>query len=148
MNPAPDIRRGDSRDIEQITSLLAASGLPTEDLDDIPHLYVWLMEADGDVIGTIALERYGSEGLLRSMVVAPDYRSRGLARLLVARLEEDAKADGVATIVLLTQTAEGFFERLGYSITDRGALGPAVKQSAEFKTLCPVSALCMSRSLG
>jgi amino-acid N-acetyltransferase len=147
MNPAPEIRRGDSRDVGRMTSLLAASGLPTEDLTAIPQLDVWLLEEGGEVIGSIALERYGSEGLLRSMAVAPDYRNQGLARRLVARLEQDARADGIDTIVLLTQTAEVFFERLGYSVTDRGAIGSAVKQSAEFRTLCPASARCMSRSL-
>lgn len=147
MNPAPDIRRGDSRDIERTTSLLTASGLPTEDLNGIPQLDIWLLEVEGSVIGTIALERYGSEGLLRSMAVAPEYRKRGLARLLVARLEKDAHADGVHTVVLLTQTAESFFKGLGYSVTDRAEIGPAVKQSAEFRTLCPASARCMSRRL-
>jgi N-acetylglutamate synthase-like GNAT family acetyltransferase len=130
-----------------MSSLLSASGLPTEDLHGIPDLHIWLLEVEGDVIGTIALERYGSEGLLRSMAVAPEYRNRGLARLLVVRLEQDALADGVDTVVLLTQTAESFFERLGYSVADRAEVSPAVRQSAEFRTLCPASARCMCRKL-
>lgn len=130
-----------------MSPLLTASGLPTEDLDGIQQLDIWLLEIEGNIIGSIALERYGSEGLLRSMAVAPEYRNRGLAQLLVARLEQDARADGVDTVVLLTLTAETFFGRLGYSVTDRAEISPVVKQSAEFRTLCPASARCMSRRL-
>jgi N-acetylglutamate synthase-like GNAT family acetyltransferase len=60
MNPALEIRRGDSSDIGRITSLLKASGLPTEDLESIDHLDIWLLELEGGVVGTIALERYGA----------------------------------------------------------------------------------------
>ncbi len=146
MNPALSIRRGDSSDIERMAALLEESGLPTEDLRSVPRLDIWLLEGDtGNLVGTIALERYGSEGLLRSLAIAPDYRNRGLARRLVAKLEEDACDDGVELLVLLTQTAESFFQKLGYSNTDRSEISESVKQSAEFKSLCPASARCLSR---
>jgi len=147
MNPAPNVRRGDSSDIGQMTSLLKASGLPTDDLESIAQLDIWLLETEGRAVGTIALERYGSEGLLRSLAIAPEYRNRGLARRLVSKLEQDASADGVELLVLLTQTAEVFFQKLGYSNTDRSEISQTLKQSAEFKTLCPASARCMSRRL-
>jgi amino-acid N-acetyltransferase len=147
MNPAPELRRGDWRDIGQMTPLLKASGLPTDDLESISQLDVWLLEAEGRAVGTIALERYGTEGLLRSLAIAPEYRNRGLARRLVSKLENDARTDGVELLVLLTQTAEAFFQKLGYSNTDRSAISHTLKQSAEFKTLCPASARCMSRRI-
>jgi amino-acid N-acetyltransferase len=49
--------------------------------------------------------------------------------------------------VLLTQTAEAFFERHGYQVADRDHVPDEIKQSAEFQSLCPSSAICMTKSL-
>jgi amino-acid N-acetyltransferase len=47
----------------------------------------------------------------------------------------------------LTETAEGFFRGLGYHVIDRGYVIEELKQSAEFRSLCPASAVCMTKSL-
>ena len=117
---------GDRRSVEQ---LLAAAGLPTADL------------------GAIGLERHGAAGLLRSLVVVPEQRGRGVGGALVDALERDARADGLDALVLLTQTAETFFARRGYVRIDRAAAPAAVRTSAEFTSLCPSSATTMLKSL-
>jgi amino-acid N-acetyltransferase len=146
MSRLPDIRRGRSVDLPAVHALLEQAGLPTADLST-SDLQMWLVEAEGGLVGVIALERFGSEALLRSLAVIPEFRKLGVGRRLVARLEEDARADGVKQLVLLTETAEGFFRSLGYSVIDRSSVGGAPKQSAEFRSLCPVSAICMSKTL-
>lgn len=146
MSRPPNIRRGGSADLPAVHAFLERAGLPTADLST-SGLQMWLVEAGNALVGVIALERFGSEALLRSLAVVPEFRKRGVGRRLVARLEEDACADGVTRLVLLTETAEGFFRSLGYSVIDRGSVGEAPKQSAEFRSLCPVSAVCMSKTL-
>lgn len=59
----------------------------------------------------------------------------------------DAQVDGVELPVLLTETAEAFFRSLGYAAIDRRFVSEEPKQSAEFRSLCPVSAVCMSKAL-
>jgi N-acetylglutamate synthase-like GNAT family acetyltransferase len=54
---------------------------------------------------------------------------------------------GVAQLVLLTETAEPFFRRLGYTVIERGTAPSVVADSAEFRTLCPVTAVCMTKRL-
>jgi amino-acid N-acetyltransferase len=49
--------------------------------------------------------------------------------------------------VLLTETAKTFFEREGYSVIDRASAPEPVRTSAEFRTLCPQSATCLSKRL-
>jgi amino-acid N-acetyltransferase len=71
----------------------------------------------------------------------------GLGQELVRRLEREAVADGVTVLVLLTQTAEPFFSRLGYVAIDRESAPAEIKASAEFRLLCPASAVCMSKAL-
>jgi amino-acid N-acetyltransferase len=141
------IRRGRAADLPTVTQLLLSAGLPTGDLAGAREFHSWVLEEEGSLIGVIGLERFGHEALLRSLTVAPDHRKRGLGHELVARLEMDAQEDGVLKLVLLTETAQPFFKRLGYLVTDRGQVGDHVKQSAEFRSLCPVSAICMSKAL-
>jgi amino-acid N-acetyltransferase len=141
------IRSGRADDQAKAWALLADAGLPTADLPVAQNLRFWIAEAQGVPQGVIALERFGSEGLLRSLAVAPEFRRHGFGRDLVARLERDARAEGVAKLVLLTESAEPFFNRLGYKVVDRGAAGERVRQSAEFQSLCPISAVCMGKVL-
>jgi amino-acid N-acetyltransferase len=131
-----------------IRSLLAEARLPVEDLDFAPELSFWVVADDaGRVIGAIGLERHGEVGLLRSLAVTPGRRRRGCGRMLVRALEEHSVATGVAELVLLTETAETFFRRLGYAVFDREKAPSAVTESAEFRTLCPSTAVCMTKRL-
>jgi amino-acid N-acetyltransferase len=130
-----------------VLNLLESAGLPTSDLTSAQQLHLWVFK-DDSLQGVIALERFGTEALLRSLAVAPEYRQRGVGRELVARLEQDALADGTMRLVLLTETAEPFLRGLGYQVIDRQSVSEALKQSAEFRSLCPAaSAVCMSKTL-
>jgi len=62
-------------------------------------------------------------------------------------LETHAMRSGVTSLVLLTETAAAFFERLHYRAVARGDAPSAARESAEFRTLCPDSAVCMIRDL-
>jgi len=111
---APQVRQGSPADLPAIVSLLRAAALPTDDLADIAELRTWVLQSGTALRGVIALEPFGTEGLLRSLAVEPDSRRTGLGRTLVARLERDAAREGLRRLVLLTQTAESFFRGLGY----------------------------------
>ena len=141
------IRRGRLADMPAIATLLESAGLPTQDLSSGTDLQTWVLEAHGELIAAIGLEGFGDVGLLRSLVVAPAERRQGLGQKLVARLERDAQAAGITQLVLLTETAEEFFRKRGYVVTDRREVSDPVRQSAEFRSLCPASAICMSKAL-
>lgn len=141
------IRRGHSTDLVAVVQLLRSAGLPTADLSSAHEIRTWVLEQQGGISGVVGLERFGSEALLRSLAVAPEHRKRGLGHELVARLERDAQAEGIQQLVLLTETAESFFRSLGYAVTDRRNVSDEVQQSAEFRSLCPASAICMSKAL-
>jgi N-acetylglutamate synthase-like GNAT family acetyltransferase len=143
----PGIRRGQSADLSAIATFLETAGLPTADLLNAEGFQTWVLKAHGELLAAIGLERFGDQALLRSLLVAPEHRKRGLGQELVARLERDARAQGITRLILLTETAEAFFQARGYVVTDRRQVSDAVKQSAEFRSLCPVSAVCMSKTL-
>lgn len=142
------IRRGEPSDLPTVLALLQGAKLPTDDLTSAPGLQTWVLEVESKLAGAIALEGAGSSArLLRSLVVIPSHQRRGFGRSLVARVESDARAEGVQQLVLLTETAQDFFGLLGYQVIERSAAPQPLQQSAEFRSLCPVSAVCMAKIL-
>lgn len=140
------LRAADSGDTQDIRLLLERNGLPTSDLASSHPEFVVAHEG-AELIGAGALERFGSVALLRSVVVAADRRGTGLGERIVRELERRARASGIEELVLLTQTAAPFFERHGYRVIERVAAAAAVQASEEFRSLCPVSSVCMMKAL-
>ena len=152
-NPAPApplsnllIRAATASDLDLIRTLLEGDGLPASDLEAVRPGFL-LACAGTQIAGAGALERYGEAALLRSLVVAAAWRGHGLGHRLVKSLERQARAAGVRTLVLLTQTAQEFFARLDYQVIAREQAPAALRSSSEFRSLCPASAICMAKSL-
>jgi amino-acid N-acetyltransferase len=141
------IRLGTPDDIRAFLVLLKDGGLPYQDID-AAHLNNFLVAIAGkEVLGAVGLERYGNDGLLRSLVVRPESRWTGLGTQLAAAMEEHAKKLGVTNLYLLTMTAPDFFARRGYAELARSGAPKALQETTEFSTLCPSQAVCMHKSL-
>jgi amino-acid N-acetyltransferase len=126
-----------------LAALLQQSGLPLDGLSaHLPHTLV--ARAGAKVVGCAALEWYGSYTLLRSVAVAAEARGVGLGqRLTQAALAQARQAEAQA-VYLLTETAATFFPRFGFHPVERSQVPAAVRQSVEFTTACPASALAMA----
>ena len=148
-------------DVAQIGELLRTAGLPPDGLCD-----AWLvLLADqevtaGRLVGAAALERHtghsdraadrpgAAEGasayLLRSVVVSPTERGRGLGRRLVTRALDiaDHCEAGRADVSLLTMSraAAQFFTTMGFRRIPREDLPEALSASAQLRGACPDSA--------
>ena len=131
----------------ELTALLTTCGLPTSDLssNNPPQLYGYRVE--GELVGTVGLEPFGSAALLRSLAVAPAQRGKRLGQMLVASAEDHATAQGVTTLYLLTTTAAAFFAGLGYTPAERAQAPAAIRATPQFAGLCPASATFMSKRL-
>lgn len=123
-----------------MTSLMAASGLPTDDLSEQDQSLL-LVEGSGDTVSAIGgLERCGDTALIRSVATSSKMRGQGIARAIVEELEELAAGLGIREPYLLTESAEGYFESLGYVKLDRANVPQPVRESRQFPSLCPDSA--------
>lgn len=140
------ITKASPEDLDAVSALLADAALPREGVaEHFGHFLV--ARADGKVVGAVGMERYGSSALLRSLVVVPPHRGRGLGRALTERLLQEARAQGVRRAFLLTETAAKFFAKFGFSQVEREEADAGVRSSVEFRTACPQSALCMRLDL-
>lgn len=140
------IRFADSKDKEAIKNLLSVSGLPYEDIaDHIPHFIV--AKKDNTLVGAVGIELLGDVGLLRSLTVSPTYRNNGIGRFLCERMIAYASLQGVRQLYLLTVSAEGFFKKYGFQKIEREGAPLPIQGTKEFKTLCPVAAVCMTKMI-
>jgi amino-acid N-acetyltransferase len=145
------IRNAITADWNIVQALLLASDLPVEDLDaeKLERFLLVSERANGRecILGVVGLESYGKVGLLRSLVVDAAARGTGCGSYLVDALERKSSAEGISELWLLTIDADGFFASRGYRSVARDAAPTAIRETAEFRSLCPDSAVLMSKSL-
>ncbi len=110
--------------------------------------HVRVVRHEGQPIGMAMLERYAEGGLLRSVAVDPAWQGQGIGTLLVTALIEEARKEGIPQVFLLTETAAGFFARLGFEPITRETVPPSVRQASQFTHLCPASSRVMRYMLG
>lgn len=136
----PDATVRDARpdDEAAVAALLDAAALDRGDWD--PHATV--VAADGEVVGTSTAEVRGADAYLRSVAVREDGRGSLIGALLVSASLRRAAAAGAERAWLLTETAEGFFRRVGFEPVD-----DVPRWVAERSTECSDTAVRMTRAV-
>lgn len=141
------IRSATTQDLPAVEAALEASNLP---LDGLPEQFgegYAVAVVGGEIIGAEGIEVHGEDGLLRSAVVAPSWRGRGVGDALTNDRIAWARRRGLRSLYLLTTTAGDYFPRFGFSAVDRNTAPAAIRQSREFADACPATALFMTLSL-
>ncbi|MBX2992090.1 MAG: GNAT family N-acetyltransferase [Bacteroidetes bacterium] len=136
------IRKTVQADYDSVTRLLESASLPTLGVAD--HFSNFLVAENGSgIVGAIGLEVYDDTGLLRSAVVDSSLQNKGVGSLLYNNLIEHAKQLGVRRLILLTITAEKYFEKKGFRKINPDSVAGPIRQSVEFSGVCPSHAACM-----
>ena len=72
------MRAARADDLDAIKAMLAGNDLPTSDISaDLLNDFGFAEDADGSVVGSVGLEKYGPNALLRSLAVAQPARNAG-----------------------------------------------------------------------
>ena len=125
---APNIRAAaiaDAPTIHHLLEIYASKGnlLPRTLSEIYRHLRdFFVIELDGKVAAMGALEIFTEDlGEVRSLVVDAAYERRGLGRLLVQRIVDEARTIGLRRVMALTYVPE-FFHKLGFQTVPMGTL--------------------------
>jgi arsenate reductase len=130
----------------ELRAALTAENLPVDDLEGEQRLFFRFSE-NGSTVGFGGFELHGDNVLLRSIVILPQARSRGLGRATTERLLRRAFDAGARNAYLLTTSAAPFFERNGFRPIDRRDAPADILATRQAASLCPSSATLMVRSI-
>ncbi|MGD0153773.1 MAG: arsenic resistance N-acetyltransferase ArsN2 [Thermacetogeniaceae bacterium] len=137
----------DTGDVLPVQGLLSEAGLPQEDVTE--HLQHFLLaKRDGILVGVVGLEALGEFGLLRSLAVAGEHRGKGIGNLLHENMIAYARLQGIKQLYALTLTIEDFLSKRGFRRIAREEVPEPLKATEEFRSICPASAICMTRNIG
>ena len=120
---------------------LAEAALPVEDLEDNGRSFFRGVGGEGKALAYAGIELCGDSVLLRSVVVLPECRGRGLAKALVG--ETLKQASETAAVFLATTTAAPLFERMGFVPVNRSNVPAAILSTRQLSGICPASATIM-----
>jgi amino-acid N-acetyltransferase len=143
---ALEFRLAEAGDEKAIRDLLIRCGLKPEGIS--PHLSHFVVAVEeGVVVGTAGCEIHGGAGLFRSFAVDPHHRRGGIGTQLYRLVLAHASLKGVREGYLLTDTAEGFFAKLGFQRIERQAVPMVIQETEQFRTECSETAVCMGKLL-
>jgi amino-acid N-acetyltransferase len=142
------VRAAEPRDLAGVETLLTASALPLAGVRSSFPGFVVAEDASGSIVGVAGLEVHDNHALLRSVAVAPEWRSRRLGRALVERIIAEANARGLQSIHLLTTTADRYFPSFGFTTISRDEVPACLEVAEEFASACPASATVMRLMCG
>lgn len=142
---APIVRPATEADVAAIVGVVNENArlghlLPRSAENIRASLPNWLLaEVDGRVVGIGSLLTMSPTLVeVRSLAVLPSYRRYGVGALIVRGLVEQAQARGIPTVFALTR-AVSFFERLGFSVSDRARFPEKVWKDC---VVCPLQHAC------
>jgi amino-acid N-acetyltransferase len=142
---ATTVRHAVPADLVGVEALLTRSGLPLDGVREALPTFMVAQSGD-DIVGVAGLEVCCDNALLRSVAVADPWRSHGVGRALVTRVIADAEARGISALYLLTTTAEHYFPKFGFHAVSRDQVPDDIRETAEFTSACPASAVVMCRA--
>ena len=131
--------------LKAVVDLLQENNLPVSDLGADKHLFA-LIQNDM-IVGTGGLEFFEECALLRSVSVKKSLRGKGLGQIISKELEEISRQKGIDCLYLLTDLAKDFFSKEGYREIEREDIPISIKNTSEFSSVCPASAIVMRKML-
>ncbi|MGH2663766.1 MAG: HAD-IIA family hydrolase [Actinomycetota bacterium] len=139
--PAASVRPATDDDAAGVRALLETAGLGPHDGDLWEEPVSTVVAGDGDLVATAAIEVRAENAYLRAVAVAEAARGYGLGMQIVGAAAGAARHRGASRVWLFTETAWGFFGRLGFETVVREALPPWI---AGMSHDCPIT---MGRSI-
>lgn len=130
----------------ELRAALDAAAPPYDDLAEPGRAFVRFDDA-GERISFGGLESCGNDVLLRSIVMLPEARGKGLSRRATSLLPEESCEAGARRAFLLTTDAKAFFKALGFRSVDPAHAPAGILATRQAASLCPSTAPLLALTL-
>ena len=137
----------DGDELATLSAQLRANDLPHCDIETSAGTFFDFRTERNEIAGYAGIEIFGPDGLLRSVLVLPAWRSEGVGGAIVEAMVEFACEQGVQRLHLLTMRSADFFAARGFGPLPRAEAPARIAATSEFASLCPSSAVFMRRDL-
>ncbi|MBC7982269.1 MAG: GNAT family N-acetyltransferase [Candidatus Obscuribacterales bacterium] len=107
-----------SADLGDIYRLLKLANLPSDDLSEASLESFVVVRNENGVIGVIGLDPCGEVALLRSLVVAQDFRGRGLGARLIEAVEALARRLSIKSLYCSRHPQIPSLKRAGFTLSN------------------------------
>jgi amino-acid N-acetyltransferase len=118
--------------LSSIRDLLVRCGLPYEDLNPDNIVHFLTCRTEGMLAGATGMEILGEEAVLRPPAVAPDMRGRGIASLLLVRIERFAAMGGARRFFAPSGPNDEYLLQRGYRRVEGDEIPEEVRRHAAF----------------
>ena len=130
------IMKANINDLYDIHQLLQMVNLPIGGVKEHIDNFLVLKDNSAIVKGCIGLELYSEYALLRSAAVHPENQNQGIGKKLTEAIIAYAKKIQIQKLFLITNTAEEYFRKKGFTVIQENEIPASVKQSVEFTFQC------------
>lgn len=139
--PHGQVRPANGADLAHIASILHRGKLRSGGARERLGRTV-VVEADrGRPVSTAAVDILGSSGILRSVATAAPELGRGSGTLAVAGALRIAARAGARRVFAMTESAQGFFKRLGFEEIERADLPDEIAADPSLERECATAAI-------
>lgn len=139
------IRTAVPEDVPAIAALLEENGLSPLGVAASPENFL-VLEQNG-IAAVAGMEIQGDAGLLRSLAVRLKDRKKGFGERMTYAIIDRGREQGVRTVYLLTETAERFFGRAGFTAARREDIPAPLMQSSALDRVCPQGSTVMKKTI-
>jgi amino-acid N-acetyltransferase len=131
--------------LTEVQAILKENKLPYEDIIK-KQLYSFFGYYKNDkLIGLVGLEIFDTIALLRSLCIKN--KSAGVGSILLDYIEKYSLENNIKELYLLTTTADIYFRKKGFKKEDKSNAPNSIKNSNEFKSICPCNAIFMVKKI-
>ena len=138
------IELAEKDNLNLLQSILEQNNLPTDDIYN-NSIRFFVAKKNDRILGLVGLEVFKPFGLLRSLAVIDEFKNKQIGKKLVEYLISESKSEEIKELYLLTTTADKYFSKFGFIQIEREQVPGSIKQTEEFKSICPDSAVVMKK---
>ncbi|ARK32759.1 hypothetical protein [Halalkalibacter krulwichiae] len=127
------VRKAKTNDMLKIQRLVAKAGLRDEGIEQYIKSFLVVEDENQTLIGTVGVEQYETEGLLRSLVLDSPIWNASLSLEFLQLTLKYAEEQNMETVYLCAKGTNALFHQLGFREMDKSDVPHSIKSSPHFQ---------------